>query len=43
MWFACACKGLINTARSSGTITEGTNRIGERRDFNQSDPSLTLA
>ena len=40
---ACGCRGLRSAADSSGTMTDGTSRIAERRDESQSEPSLTLA
>jgi lipid-binding SYLF domain-containing protein len=38
---AAGCRGLINAIDSSGTITEGSTRIGARRDASQADPNLT--
>src|SRR5207249_3373776 len=37
------CLGLMSAASSSGTITEGTIRIADLTDVNQSEPIFTLA
>ncbi len=33
----------MSDAHSSGTIAEGTNRMGDRHDASQSEPTFTLA
>jgi len=40
---APGCRGLISETHSSGTIAEGTIRMGDRRDASQSEPMFTLA
>ncbi len=37
------CRGFTKAARSSGTMTEGTNSIGDRNDASQAEPIFTLA
>src|ERR1035437_4425059 len=43
MRLANGCSGFTNAARSSGTITDGTSKMGDLMDASHSVPSFTLA